>query len=130
MSTISFSGTEVLIGIGVVVFLILAYMLYRFLKEMILTLRQVRRTIREVERTIQNSQEIIYNVKSITRTVDGELKDMQEVVDTARDVVAQVYSVATTITKPISQFRSLLSGVGYAAKYLFKSKPSYDYEDD
>lgn len=130
MSTISFSGTEVLIGIGVVVFLILAYMLYRFLKEMILTLRQVRRTIREVERTIQNSQEIIYNVKSITRTVDGELKDMQEVVDTARDVVAQVYSVTTTITKPIAQFRNLLSGVGYAAKYLFKSKPSYDYEDD
>lgn len=126
----SFSGTDVLIGIGIVVFLILAYMLYRFLKEMILTLRQVRRTIREVERTIQNSQEIIYNVKSITRTVDGELKDMQEVVDTARTAVAQLYSAATTITKPIGQFRSLLSGVGYAAKYLFKSKPSYEYEDD
>ena len=126
----SFSGTDVLIGIGIVVFLILAYMIYRFLKEMILTLRQVRRTIREVERTIQNSQEIIYNVKSITRTVDGELKDMQEVVDTARTAVAQLYSAATTITKPIGLFRSLLSGVGHVAKYLFKSKPSYEYEDD
>ncbi len=130
MSTVSFTGTEILVGIGLVVFLIFAFLLYRLISEMILTLRQVRRTVREMERTIQNSQEIIYNAKSITRTLDAELKEVQGIVQSARGVVEQLHSAATTVTRPISQFRSLVSGVGYAAKYLLKRKRSYDDEDE
>jgi uncharacterized protein YoxC len=130
MSTVSFTGTEVLIGIGLIVFIVFAILIYRLISEIIRTLRQIRRTVREMERTIQNSQEIIYNVKSITRTIDDEVKDMQELVDAARGTVQQIHSVATAVTKPVAQFRNLLSAVGYGAKYLFKRKPSYEYEDE
>lgn len=130
MSTVTFTGTEILVGIGLLAFIVLSFMLYRLISELIMTLRQVRRTVRELERTIQNSQEVIYNVKSITRTVDSELKDVQEIVRTARGAVEHIHSAASTITKPISQFRSLMSGLGFVAKYLLKRKRSDDYEDD
>jgi uncharacterized protein YoxC len=131
MSTVSFTGTQVLIGIGLVILIIFSILFYRLISELIRTLRQIRRTVREVERSIQNSQEIIYNVKSITRTVDGQVKELQGVVDVARGTVEQVHALTSAVTKPVSQFRSLLTGLGYAAKYLFKRKPSYDdYEDD
>jgi uncharacterized protein YoxC len=130
MSTVTFTGTEILVGIGLLAFIVLSFMLYRLMSELTLTLRQVRRTVRELERTIQNSQEVIYNVKSITRTVDSELKDVGEIVSAARGTVEHIQSAASSITRPISQFRSLMSGLGFVAKYLLKRKRSDDYEDD
>lgn len=130
MSTITFTGTEILVGIGLVVFVIFAFLFYRLINEIILTLRQVRRAVREMERTIQNSQEIIYNAKSITRTLDSELKEVQGIVESARGAVEQLHSAVSTVTKPISQFRSLATGVAYAAKYLLKRRRSYDDEDE
>jgi len=130
MSTVTFTGTEILVGIGLLAFIVLSFMLYRLISEIIMTLRQVRRTVRELERSIQNSQEVIYNVKSITRTVDSELKEVREIVSTARGAVEHIHSAAATITKPVSQFRGLLKGLGYATKYLLRRKRSDDYEDD
>jgi uncharacterized protein YoxC len=130
MSAVSFTGTEIIVAILLFAFIVLAFMIYRLISELILTLRQVRRTVREVERTIQNSQEIIYNMKSITRTMNVHVDDVGDIVETARNMVNRFSIAATTVTKPISSLRGLMAGLGYAAKYLFKRRRSDDYDDE
>ena len=110
----------VLISVALIAFLFGVYYVIRLLRELIPTVRQLRRTLKELDRTIQNSQEIIYNLKAITRNVDHEVVQAQEVLGMARGVVQQVATITTAIVKPITGIRNLLLGVGYGMKYLLK----------
>ena len=47
---------QVLLGLLTLAFLAVMLVLYRMIREVIPTLRQIRRTIREVELTIRNSR--------------------------------------------------------------------------
>ncbi len=107
-------------SIILVVVLFVAYYLVRLIRELIPTVRQLRRTLKELDRTIQNSQEIIYNLKAITRNVDQEVMQAQEVLGMARGVVQQVATVTAAIVKPITGIRNVLLGLGYGMKYLLK----------
>jgi uncharacterized protein YoxC len=123
---------KIIAALALLIFFAVMFYVIRLIREVIPTLRQVRRMIRELQFTIRNSQEILYNVKSITQTVDQEVKDLQEVVGAARGIVHQVHSVTNAITKPVSSLRSVLSGIGYGVKYLVKGDREYQaiYEDD
>ena len=106
------------------------FLFYRLIREIIPTLRQVRRTVRELEHTIQNSQEIIYNLKSITRNLDKEVLQAGEILGTAQGLVDHVSTVTTTITKPVTGLRSVLTGIGYGVKYLLKGNRHYEEEGE
>ncbi len=110
----------VLLSAALVAFLLLIYFAIRLIRELIPTVRQLRRTLKELDRTIQNSQEIIYNLKTITRNVDQEVVQAQEILGMARGVVHQVATVTSAIAKPITGIRNLLLGLGYGMKYLLK----------
>jgi uncharacterized protein YoxC len=129
MSTITWDRWDVLIWIAIFALFAFLFMLYRVIREIVPTLRQVRRTIRELEKTLQNSQEILYNMKSISRTLDEEVKEAQEILMVARGVVNQVQTVTSAIAKPITGLRNLLLGVGYGMKYLMKGDRSYEEEE-
>ena len=120
----------ILWSIITIALLFLIYYLVRLIRELIPTVRQLRRTVKEMERTVQNSQEIIYNLKSISRNIDQEVKEAQEILGIARGVVHQVETVTAAIAKPVSGIRNLLLGVGYGVKYLLKrDRPEY-YEEE
>lgn len=122
---------QVLLGLLTLGLLAVFLMLYRMIGELIPTLRQIRRTIRELEYTIRNSQEIIYNVKSITHNLDQEVAELHDVVASARGIVGNVEAVTAMVTKPVTGLRSVLAGLGYGMKYLFKRDGSgEEYEED
>jgi hypothetical protein len=110
----------VLASVALIAFLFGVYFFVRLLRELIPTVRQLRRTLKELDRTIQNSQEIVYNWKAITRNVDQEVIQAQEILGMARGVVQQVATVTTAIAKPVTGIRNLLLGLGYGMKYLLK----------
>jgi uncharacterized protein YoxC len=127
----SLTFEQVLLGLSTLAFLAVMLVLYRMIREIIPTLRQIRRTIREMELTIRNSQEILYNVKSITHNLDEEVQELHEVVAAARGIVGQVESVTSLVTKPVTGLRSVLAGLGYGMKYLFKRDGSgEEYEEE
>jgi uncharacterized protein YoxC len=120
----------ILAAVALIAFLFLVYYLIRLIRELIPTVRQLRKTVKELERTIQNSQEIIYNMKSISRTLDQEVREAQEILGVARGVVQQVETVTSAITKPVTGIRNLLLGLGYGMKYLLKKdRPEYEEEE-
>src|SRR5687768_5817374 len=102
----------ILLSVLTVAGLVLIYYAIRLVRELIPTVRQLRRTVKELERTIQNSQEIIYNLKSISRSLDHEVREAQEILGVARGVVQQVETVTSAITRPVTGIRNLLLGVG------------------
>jgi len=116
-------------SIALFALLVLFYYLIRLIRELIPTVRQVRRAVRELERTIQNSQEIVYNLKSISRTLDKQVGEAQEIIDTARAAVGNVHAVTSAISRPVTGLKNVLMGIGYGMKYLLKRNPSYEEEE-